>query len=391
MQSTMENEAPLALDGENMTIEKNWAFPMSFAQQRFWLLNELEPGNTAYSIPCSMRLRGKLDVQALENSLNEIVSRHEVFRTTFKIVEGEPAQIVAPCLRVSLPIKDLSAWLECDRESEAARLAKEEADTPLDLENGPLIRSQLIRLSDVDHILLLTLHHIIFDGWSRRIFARELAGCYEAFQKGQLASLPPLSLQYADFAVWQRKLLAHKSFDKQLTYWKRQLANAPAGLDLPTDRPRPAIQSYRGAKVPASLSPALSQHVARFAREQTTSTFMVLLAAFQSLLSRYTGDEDILVGTPIANRTRPEIENLIGLFANTLVLRGNLAGNPSFAELVRRVKQTALDAYAHQDMPFEKLVEEVNPERSLSRNPLFQVMFSLQNAAPQAFQLSGVE
>src|SRR5205823_7333075 len=185
MQLSMENEASLALDGENIAFERNWAFPMSFAQQRFWLLNQLEPGNTAYSIPCSMRLRGKLNVEALENSLNEIVSRHEVFRTTFKIVDGEPVQIVVPSLRVPLPVKDLSAWLEWEHESEAARLAKEEADTPFDLENGPLIRSQLIRLSDLDHILLLTLHHIIFDGWSRRIFARELATCYEAFQRGQ--------------------------------------------------------------------------------------------------------------------------------------------------------------------------------------------------------------
>ncbi|MBV9268443.1 MAG: amino acid adenylation domain-containing protein, partial [Acidobacteriaceae bacterium] len=388
MHSATENQRLLNVE-HGAGVENGWAFPTSFAQQRLWLLNQLEPHNTAYSIPWSMRLHGDLNVEALEDSLNEIVSRHDVFRTTFRISQGEPIQFVADSLRIRLSKTDLSNWPE--RESEASRIAQQEADTPLNLESGPLIRSQLIRMSGCDHILLLTIHHIVFDGWSRRIFARELASCYQAFQLGEPSPLAPLPLQYADFAVWQRKLMSGKSFAKQLAYWKEQLANPPAALNLPTDRPRPAVQSHRGGRIPASLSPALSRRVVQFAREYNASIFMVLLAAFHALLSRYSGDEDILVGTPIANRTRPDIENLIGLFANTLVLRGRLAGNPSFAELVRRSKQTALDAYAHQDIPFEKLVEETNPERSLSRNPLFQVMFSLQNAASESFHLSGIE
>jgi amino acid adenylation domain-containing protein len=373
------------------TNQEVWAFPLSFSQQRLWLLDQLEPGNTSYSIPWSIRLTGELHVRALENSLIEIVRRHEALRTTFKADKGEPVQLVHESVALPFQVTDLTLFGSADGELEAIRLAKEEASRPIDLENGPLVRARLIKLRESEHVLLLTLHHIVFDGWSRRVFARELAALYEAFRDNRPSSLPELRLQYADYVVWQRKNLSGKTLEKQLWFWRRRLAGAPSTLNLPTDRPRPAIQSYRGSALPVSFSSDQYGRLAAFAREREVSLFMLLLAGFQALLARYTGDEDVMVGTPIANRTHAETEDLIGLFANTLVLRGDLTGNPSFGDLLLRTKQIALDAYAHQDIPFEKLVEELNPERNLSHNPLFQVMFSLQNAPRQAIELTGLE
>src|SRR3989454_2982757 len=369
--------------------ENTYVFPLTFAQQRLWFLEQLEPHATAYLIPWSIRMNGTLNVSALRDSLNEIVRRHEILRTTFSSVDGQPTQVVAPSLYIPLPVVDLSEFAE--REKEAQQLAAAEAQTPFDLKTGPLVRAQLLRLAAEDHILLLTMHHIMFDGWSRRILVRELATLYEAYRGGKLSPLRDLNLQYADYAVWQRNNLQGQNLERQLAYWSAQLAGAPASLDLPTDRARPAVQTFRGVAKPFTFSKTLSEQLNALTRQQTATLFMTLLAGFQALLSRYSSQEDIVVGTPIANRNRAEIEELIGLFANTLVLRTDVSGNPTFRELLGRVKEVALGAYAHQDMPFEKLVEELRPERSLSHNPLFQVMFSLQNAARRDFELPGLK
>ena len=385
------------LDGigvlENSVAEamSGYQFPTTFAQRRLWFLDQLDRGNISYLIPWSIRMKGALHLEALERSLNEIVRRHEVLRTTFAEVNGEPVQVVAESLAVRLAVTNLSYLPVEEREQEAVALAAEEARRPLNLRDGPLVRGSVIRLGEDDHVLLLTLHHIVFDGWSRRIFARELAALYEAFADGRPSPLAELRLQYADCAVWQRKHFAGKNFQKHLDYWKKQLEGAPASLELPVDRPRPAIQTTHGATKPLALPKTLSDDLLTLARDEGASLFMTLLAGFQALLYRYTGQDDLLIGAPIANRNRAQTEEIIGLFANTLVLRTRLEGNPSFRELLGRTKETALGAYAHQDMPFERLVEELNPERSLAHNPLFQVLFSLQNAARQPFELRGLE
>jgi amino acid adenylation domain-containing protein len=366
-----------------------YVFPSTFAQQRLWFLEQLQPGSTSYLIPWSLRISGKLNAEALEHSLNEIVRRHEILRTTFSFKDGAPVQVVAGELSVPMPTVDLSS--SAKSEEEAQRLAREEARKPLDLEHGPLVRAQLLRLGEEEHILLLTMHHIIFDGWSRRILVRELAAMYDAFCSGKPSPLPEPKLQYADYAVWQRKQFQGANLEKQLSYWRQQLAGAPASLDLPTDRPRPAIQTFNGAKLPLSLSKEFVERLQSFSRERGVTMFMTLLAGFQILLSRYSNQDDVAVGSPIANRNRAEIEEMIGFFANTLVLRTQLSGEATFSDVLAQVKETALGAYAHQDVPFEKLVEELRPERNLSQNPLFQVLFSLQNAPQQAFELAGLK
>src|SRR5581483_778035 len=369
--------------------ENGYVFPGTFAQQRLWFLGELQPNSAAYNVSWPLQITGKLKIEALQQSLDEIVRRHEVLRTTFATQEGQPVQVVAQTGSVPVSIVDLSQ--HASRESEARRLIAEEAQRPLDLKAGPLVRAQLLRMQEEEHILLLTTHHIIFDGWSRRILVGELATLYEAFSCGKPSPLPDLSLQYADYAVWQRKHLQGQVLDKQLSYWKQRLAGAPASLALSTDHPRPAVQSFRGAIQTFVILQRLIEQMNSLVRQQGATLFMGLLAAFQLLLSRYTGQDDIVVGTPIASRNRSEVEGLIGLFANTLVLRTKLSGRWTFSELLEQVKETARGAYAHQDMPFEKLVEELRPERSLSHNPLFQVLFSLQNAPRQAFELSGLK
>src|SRR6266550_1091016 len=380
------NVTPLVPEIETENV---YVFPLTFAQQRLWFLDQLEPHATPYLIPWSIRMNGTLNVDALRDSLNEIVKRHEILRTTFSGVDGQPTQVVAPSLYIPLPIVDLSEFSE--REKQAQQLAAAEAQTPFELKTGPLVRAQLLRLAAQDHILLLTMHHIIFDGWSRRVLVRELATLYEAYCAGRSSPLRDVTLQYADYAVWQRNQLQGKNLEKQLAYWSAQLGGAPPSLDLPTDRRRPAVQTFRGVAQPLTFSKILSEQLNALGRQESATLFMTLLAGFQALLSRYSGQEDIVVGTPIANRNRAEIEELIGLFANTLVLRTDVSGNPTFRALLGRVKEVALGAYAHQDMPFEKLVEELRPERSLSHNPLFQVLFSLQNAARQDFELPGLK
>jgi amino acid adenylation domain-containing protein/non-ribosomal peptide synthase protein (TIGR01720 family) len=359
--------------------------PLSFAQQRLWFLDQLEPGNAFYNIPDAVRISGPLDVAALEQSLNEIVRRHEVLRTTFPTVNGKARQVIAPELRISLSVEDLTGLAEL--EAQVLRLATQEFRRPFDLARGPLIRVRLLRLDEAEHVVLLTMHHIVSDGWSTGVLTRELALLYRAFDSGESAPLPDLPIQYADFAYWQRNWLQGEVLEAQLNYWRQQLAGLPPLLELPTDRPRPAFQTHRGASQPFMLPQRTFDLLKTLSREQGTTLFMTLLAAFQTLLYRYTGQPDISVGTPIANRNRGEIEGLIGFFINTLVMRADLSDEPSFRELLKQVREVALEAYAHQDVPFEMLVDELQPERDMSHTPLFQVMFALQNVPMEVLEL----
>ncbi len=365
--------------------------PLSFAQERLWFLQQLEPDAPFNNIPLALRLEGTLHPPALAQALSEIVRRHETLRTTFTNQNGQPLTTIEAAGPLDLPVVDLSALPEAERDAEAQRLMMEEARRPFDLARSPLLRVKLLRLAGQEHRLLLTTHHIACDGWSMGVFYRELAALYEAFVQARPSPLPELPIAYADFAGWQRQWLQGERLEKQLGYWKDQLRGVLPVLDLPADRPRPALQSYRGASQCFALPAPLAVALRALARREEVTLFMLLLAAFQTLLHRYSGQEDILVGSPIAGRTRVETENLIGFFLNTLVLRGDLSGDPPFREWLRRVRQIALDAYAHQDLPFEKLVDALQPERDLSRSPLFQVMFILQNEPLQPMELAGLK
>ena len=364
--------------------------PLSYAQQRLWVLEQLAPGSGAYHLPIGVRLRGRLNVEALRETLSEVVRRHESLRTTFAEVDGRPVQLIAPPTPLPLPLTDLNAIPEDERETEALRLAQEEAASPFDLTAGPLVRAKLLKLSDDEHVALFTMHHIISDGWSMGVLVREVSALYEAFAHGRPSPLADLPIQYADYAAWQRGWLQGEVLEEQLSYWRGQLGNELHVLELPTDRPRPPMQTYRGSQRTISLSREVTAKLQRVSRRHGASLFMTLLAGFKTLLHRYTGQTDITVGTPVANRDRVEIENLIGFFVNTLVLRTDLSGDPSFGELVELLKGVTLDAYAHQHLPFEQLVEELQPERSLSHNPLFQVTFILQNAPSGELTLPGL-
>jgi amino acid adenylation domain-containing protein len=364
-------------------------FPLSFAQQRLWFLGQLVPGSAFYNVPTAFRLTGTLNLTALQQTFNEIVRRHEALRTTFQLVDGQPVQKIAPILTISIPVINLREVPAEKREAEARRIATEEAHCPFDLTNGPLLRVKLLQFDETEHVLLLNLHHIVSDGWSIGVLIREVGTLYAAFVTGKPSPLPALPIQYADFALWQREWLPGKVLETQLTYWQKQLADISI-LSLPADRPRPAIQTYRGATQTLSLPKPLSEALEALSQQEGITLFMTLLAAFQTLLYRYTCTEDIAVGSPIANRNRSDIEPLIGFFVNSLVLRTDLAGNPTFRELLSRVREVALGAYAHQDLPFEKLVEELHPERNLNQNPLFQVVFALQNAPVEALELPGL-
>jgi len=350
--------------------------PTSFAQQRLWFLDQLEPGNPAYNISTAMRLRGRLDAAALERCFGEIVRRHESLRTTFPAAGGLPLQRVAPPEPFVLPLEDLGGC--ADPVSEARRRAGQEAAAPFDLSAGPLMRARLLRLSAEEHVLLLTLHHIVADGWSLGVLTSEVSALYEAYGRGAASPLAELPIQYGDFARWQREHLRGEELERQLAFWRERLADAPP-LSLPKDKPPPPAQTFNGATQTLELNGRLADGLRALGRAEGATLFMTLLAGWQALLSRYAGQRDVSVGTPVAGRTRVETEGLIGNFGNTLVLRTCLAGDPSFRELLRRVRQVALDAYAHQDVPFEKLVEELQPERDMSQSALFQVMFTLQN------------
>ena len=360
--------------------------PLSFSQQRLWFLQQLEPDNSFYNEHLAIQLTGFLDVAALEQSINEIVQRHEVLRTNFQIEEGQAVQTICPNLRVRLSVVDLCQLSEFEQNREIQRLVTEEIQRPFNLTQGPLLRWTLLKLGKQKYVLLLVIHHIIGDGWSSGIIIHELSAIYQAFSKGKPASLPELPIQYADFAVWQRELLGEK-LKSQLSYWKQQLENAPPLLQLPTDRPRPPVQTYQGAKLSFQLPKNLTQALQAIAQKNEATLFMTLLAVFKILLYRYTSREDIIVGSYIANRNRAEIEGLIGCFINTLVLRTDFSGNPTFEELLCRVRKMMIGAYTNQNLPFEKLVEELRVERDPKYNPIFQMSFTLQNTPKVKFEL----
>jgi amino acid adenylation domain-containing protein len=357
------------------------ALPTSFGQQRLWFLDRLEPGGSSYNIFDAIAFSGPLNVRALSDSVNEVVRRHESLRTSFGAVDGAPVQIIAETLDLKLPVIDLSPLEPAEREAETARLMAEEAVRPFDLAQGPLLRTTLLRFDDNEHLFLLNMHHIISDAWSLEVFNRELHALYEAYRTGGSSPLPELPLQYADFAIWQRQSLTGEALARQLAYWKDRLDGAPRILELPMDHPRPPLQAYKGARQAITLRTTLTEALRALGLSEGVTLFMTMLTAFNVLLFRYTEQEDLVVGTPIANRTRAELEDLIGFFINMLVLRVDLSGDPSFRGLLARVREVALGAYAHQDLPFEMLVSELHPERDMSRNPLFQVTFQLTKAA----------
>ena len=371
-------------------VAHNTDLPLSFAQQRLWFLDQLVSGNPFYNMPFAWHVRGQLDVLTLQSSLNEIIHRHETLRTCFLSVNGQPTQWIASSLELTLVTIDLVELPEAERFDQARKMVSDDAQQPFDLTQLPLLRVKLLRLAPNEHILLLVMHHIISDGWSMGIFFRELAALYEAFSKGTTSPLAELPVQYADFAVWQRQWLSGEVLQTQLNYWQQQLAGAPPILELPTDRPRPSVQAFQSGIEQFQLDRHLMQKLLTLSQQSGTTLFMNLLAAFVTLLSRYSGQEDIVVGSPIANRKRIELEGLIGFFANTLALRVDVSGNPTFQELLGRVREVTIGAYAHQDLPFEKLVEVLQLERSLNRNMLVQVMFALHNAPTLSLELPGL-
>jgi hypothetical protein len=370
---------------------------LSFAQQRLWLLDRLEPGNPFYNINGVAELRGPLAPAVLARAFAEIARRHESLRTTFAERDGVPWQVIAPPADPTawfLPLSDLSGLPPEIARQEADRLVFAAMTTPMDLARGPLVRTALIRLAADEHLLLVTLHHIISDGWSNNLFLREMAVLYESFAAGRPSPLPDLPLQYADFAEQQLEELQGDKLAAEIAWWKERLAGAPAVLDLPVDRPRPPVQTFRGARLPLWIAPDRKEALGRLARRpegENATLFMALLAVFGLVVRSWSGADDLSIGTPVANRRRPEIEGLIGFFANTLVLRTGLGGDPTVRELLARVRDTAHGAFAHQDLPFEKLVEELHPERDLARTPLFQVMAVLQNAPPARAELTALD
>jgi amino acid adenylation domain-containing protein len=382
-------EARPALAPSIVPVPRTGDLPLSFAQERLWLIDRLTPGRTAYNIALALAGEGDLSVAAIAAALGEVVRRHETLRTTFaESRERGPVQTIAPPGGWRLPMVDLSGLPAVVRSASTGRLAAEEAARPFDLERGPVLRATLLRRGEADHALLLDIHHIAADGWSMGIVVEEIAVLYSAALAGLPSPLPELAVQYADFAIWQRRWLSGEVLERQLAYWREQLADAPA-LALPTDRPRPA-RGFRGAVEPFVLGAARTAGLAALSRRQGATLFMTLLALFETLLGRYTGQEDVVLGSPIANRNRAETEGLIGFFVNSLVMRGDLTGDPSFAALLARTRRAALAAYAHQDLPFERLVEELRPERRLAQNPLFQVVCALQNAPLRRIELPGL-
>jgi hypothetical protein len=365
------------------------ALPLSSAQQRMWFLCQIKGVNASYNIAYGLRLSGKLDRPALQAALNRIVARHEVLRTTFASVQGEAVQIIAPPeVGLNVAVMDLEGLT--DAEGELKRIAACEANDPFDLAQGPLCRSRLIRLGDEEHVLLLTIHHSVSDGWSMTVFFNELSALYDAFAQGRADPLPPLSIQYADYAVWQRQWLTGERLRDQADYWKRTLKAAPPLLNLPTDRPRPPVQSYEGGEVAVIMCSDLTQRLKNLSHRHGTTLFMTLMAGWAVALSRLSGESDLVVGTPTANRTRTDIEGLIGLFVNTLALRFDLSGSPTVSELLQRVKDGMLAAQSHAEIGFEEVVEIVKPVRSAAHSPVFQVLMAWQNMPQGSVQLPGL-
>ncbi|MEW5931824.1 MAG: condensation domain-containing protein, partial [Gemmatimonadota bacterium] len=374
-----EGSGPVAPPMER--VPREGPLPVSFAQQRLWVVDRLDPGSPAYNMPAALRLRGVLDTAALRASLDALVRRHEALRTTFAERGGVPVQVVHPAAPVELVELDLGALPEAEREAEAGRLAVAEALRPFDLARGPLLRSTLVRLGGEEHVLLFTLHHVVSDGWSTQVLVREVSAFYAAFSRGEEPRLPELPVQYADFAAWQRAWLAGGVLEAQVDFWRERLAGAPPLLEIPTDRPRTQAQGARTGTHRLTLPAEVSRALRALSRREGTTLFMTLLAGWQALLSKYSGQDDVVVGTPVAGRTRRETEGLIGFFVNMLALRGDLGGDPTWSELLGRVRETALGAYDHQELPFERLVEALDVERSLGHDPVFQVTFELERAA----------
>jgi len=371
-------------------VERTQPLPLSFAQQRLWFLAQLEPDSPFYNIPAAVRLQGQLNVEALEQSFNEIISRHEALRTNFQIRGEQAVAVTSEEKFLTLSIFDISDLSANQKEVEIKQQTLQEAQTPFDLNSDLLLRVKLLRLDEQEHIILLTMHHIVSDGWSIGVLVEELATLYQAFCHGQPSPLPAIPIQYGDFAIWQQKYLQEKVLRLQKTYWKQQLGGSLAVLQLPTDYPRPAVQSYKGKKYCFTVSKSLTTALKTLSLQAEATLFMTLLAAFKTLIYRYINQDDIIIGTAIANRNLPQIEKLIGFFVNTLVLRTDVSSNPSFLELLRRVKEVTLDAYNHQDLPFDQLVEEIQPERNLSHNPLFQVWFALDNSPKPSLKIEGL-
>lgn len=381
----VQNQAPAL-----KPVSRNEDLPLSFSQERLWFLYQLQSDSSTYNVSFAFHLQGLLNISALEDSLNEIIQRHEALRTTFVAVQNKTVQAIAPSLKLTFPIVNLQKLPEKERETQVLQLVKKEVQQPFNLEQGSLLRSSLVQLDEHEYVLLLSVHHIVFDGWSEGILWRELTALYTAFSTGKSSPLPDLPIQYADFAVWQRQWLQGQVMDSQLNYWKQQLAGASPLLELPTDRVRPPIQTNCGGIKRFGLDDHLTQKLKSLSEKSGATLFMTLLTGFVILLSRYSNQQDILVGSPIANRNRSEIESLIGFFVNILVLRTDVSGNPSFWELLQRIRQVAMEAYSHQDIPFEQVVDALQPQRNLNYSPLFQVMFVLLNTPPGKLELPGL-
>jgi hypothetical protein len=376
-----------------LAVPRERPLPLSFAQQRLWFMDQLEPDKALYNVPRALRMKGILHLKALETALKGIVERHEILRTTYRVENDQPVQIIAPEMPLALRLADLSGFSAdpLAREHEATRLVQQEANKPFQLETGPIFRTLLVRLDSQDHILILNSHHIASDGWSGGVLVRDLTALYEAALDGKPSSLPELPIQYADYAVWQRNWLTGEILENQLEYWRARLGEGLPVLQLPTDRPRPSVQSCRGEMHTARLPRVLVDAIHSLSRQEGATPFMTMLAAFQSLLLYYTKQSDIVLGTDVANRPSVQTEALIGFFVNLLVLRTDLSGDPPFKWLLRRVRSVTLGAYAHQDVVFDKLVEELRPERNLSHNPLVQALFVQQNAPRSTSAMPGLE
>jgi acyl carrier protein len=370
-------------------VARNQPLPLSLAQQRLWFLDQLFPQNSLYNITRALRIQGQLHSEVLKRSIAEIICRHEALRTTFPSLNGEAVQKIDEQVTLAWSDVDIHDSAGEEQEAQVLALLQAEAHKPMDLSSGPLIRIMLIRLGAEDHILVVTIHHIVFDVWSEGIFVRELLALYQAFAAGQPSPLADLPLQYADFAVWQRQWLQGKVLDEQIAYWQRQLHNASV-LALPTDHPRQPFPSYKGVMQPFSIDQELSSSLARLSQQEGVTMFMTLLTGFMCLLRLYSGQTDIVVGTDIANRTRTETEQLIGFFVNLLVLRGDLSENPPFTSLLQRISDMVLNAYAHQDLPFEKLIEVLHLERESNQVSLTRVLFVFQNTPWVELKLEGL-
>ena len=371
-------------------IPRDRRLPLSFAQQRLWFLDQLDPNATTYNMSWTVRISGALDVRAFERTLNEILHRHEVLRTAFQMVDDEPVQVIAPSISISLPLIDLTNLPEPDRLPATQHLAKEDVQRPFNLSEAPILRVQLVKLTEFDHVIILTTHHILFDRWSFSVFTKELAALYEASVADQPSSLPELTIQYVDYAVWQRQFLSGGILEQQLAYWRRQLEGAPEVLEIPTDHPRTASVNQWANLHRQSLSEELGQEVKKMARSENATVFMVLIAGFNVLLAQYSQREDIMVGTDLANRTQVATESLIGFFVNLLPIRSKVKPNESFRSFLKSVRDTTLDAYAHQDVPFEKLVQELRPQRNRSHTPLVQILFVMQNTPKLTTEFGGL-